>query len=215
MVVALQVDTGAALDDLRDLARGIYPPLLADKGLVAALEAQARKSPIPVRVDADGVDRLPQDIEAAVYFSVLEGLQNVAKYAQATSATRVVRAIERGAAVPRARRRPGLRSLRDRIRHGTAGHRRPTRRARRSRGGRRARRGPARPSAAASRCRRHDHARSIAERSWPWFVLAAFIAIASRRDRARRRQRRVAGCAGPVHHRVLDVRGGRRADRQP
>ena len=64
-----------------------YPPLLADKGLVAALEAQARKSPIPVTVDADGVDRLPQDIEAAVYFSVLEGLQNVAKYAQATSAS--------------------------------------------------------------------------------------------------------------------------------
>ena len=87
MVAALQVDTGAALDDLRDLARGIYPPLLADKGLVAALEAQARKSPIPVTVDADGVDRLPQDIEAAVYFSVLEGLQNVAKYAQATSAS--------------------------------------------------------------------------------------------------------------------------------
>jgi len=87
MVAALQVDTGAALDDLRDLARGIYPPLLADKGLVAALEAQARKSPILVRVEADGVDRLPQDIEAAVYFSVLEGLQNVAKYAQATSAS--------------------------------------------------------------------------------------------------------------------------------
>ena len=87
MVAGLQVDIGAALDDLRDLARGIYPPLLADKGLVAALEAQARKSPIPVRVEADGVDRLPQDIEAAVYFSVLEGLQNVAKYAQATSAT--------------------------------------------------------------------------------------------------------------------------------
>jgi len=87
MVSALQIDTGAALDDLRDLARGIYPPLLADKGLVAALEAQARKSPIPVRVEADGVDRLPQDIEAAVYFSVLEGLQNVAKYAQATSAS--------------------------------------------------------------------------------------------------------------------------------
>jgi signal transduction histidine kinase len=87
MVAALQVDTGAALDDLRDLARGIYPPLLADKGLVAALEAQARKSPVPVTVDADGVDRLPQDIEAAVYFSVLEGLQNVAKYAQATSAS--------------------------------------------------------------------------------------------------------------------------------
>ncbi len=87
MLAQIEGETQDALDDLRDLARGIYPPLLADKGLVAALEAQARKSPIPVTVDADGVDRLPQDIEAAVYFSVLEGLQNVAKYAQATSAS--------------------------------------------------------------------------------------------------------------------------------
>jgi signal transduction histidine kinase len=87
MLAQIETETQAALDDLRDLARGIYPPLLADKGLTAALEAQARKSPIPVRVEADGVDRLPQDIEAAVYFSVLEGLQNVAKYAEATSAT--------------------------------------------------------------------------------------------------------------------------------
>ncbi len=81
MVAALQVDTGAALDDLRDLARGIYPPLLADKGLVAALEAQSRKSTVPVTVRSDGVGRLPQEIETAVYFSVLEALQNVAKYA--------------------------------------------------------------------------------------------------------------------------------------
>jgi len=87
MVAALQADTGAALDDLRDLARGIYPPLLADKGLAPALEAQARKSPIPVRVDAEDIDRLPQDIEAAVYFSALEALQNTAKYADATRAT--------------------------------------------------------------------------------------------------------------------------------
>ena len=76
-----------ALEDLRDLARGIYPPLLADKGLEAALSAQARKSPVPVEVDAHGVDRFPQDVEAAVYFSTLEALQNTAKYADASRAT--------------------------------------------------------------------------------------------------------------------------------
>jgi signal transduction histidine kinase len=76
-----------ALDDLRDLARGIYPPLLADKGLAAALEAQAQKAPMPVTVDPDGVGRYPQEAEAAAYFCVLEALQNVAKYADASSVT--------------------------------------------------------------------------------------------------------------------------------
>jgi signal transduction histidine kinase len=83
----LQVRTEEALSDLRDLARGIYPPLLADKGLTAAVEAQARKSPVPVTVSADGIGRYPQEAEAAVYFSVMEALQNVAKYADATAAT--------------------------------------------------------------------------------------------------------------------------------
>ncbi len=87
MLGQIQTDTGTALDDLRDLARGIYPPLLADKGLEAALTAQARKSPVPVEVEAHGIDRFPQEIEAAVYFSALEALQNTAKYAQATHAT--------------------------------------------------------------------------------------------------------------------------------
>jgi signal transduction histidine kinase len=86
MLEELQTDTGKALEDLRDLARGIYPPLLADKGLAAALAAQARKSPIPVEVGADGIGRLPEDVEAAVYFSVLEALQNAAKYAEAQRA---------------------------------------------------------------------------------------------------------------------------------
>ncbi len=72
-----------ALEELRDLARGIYPPLLADLGLPAALEAQARKAPLPVTVEAEGIGRYPQDVEAAVYFCVLEALQNVTKYAQA------------------------------------------------------------------------------------------------------------------------------------
>jgi signal transduction histidine kinase len=86
MVSQIESETQVALEDLRDLARGIYPPLLADKGLPAALEAQARKAPVTVDVDVDGVGRLPQDVEGAVYFSVLEALQNVAKYADATRA---------------------------------------------------------------------------------------------------------------------------------
>jgi len=76
-----------AVEDLRDLARGIYPPLLADRGLGAAVEAQARRSSVPVTVEAKGVDRYPQDAEAAVYFCVLEALQNVAKYAGASGTT--------------------------------------------------------------------------------------------------------------------------------
>ncbi|HEV8596746.1 MAG TPA: histidine kinase, partial [Candidatus Dormibacteraeota bacterium] len=77
---------GGALDDLRDLARGIYPPLLADRGLVAALDAQARKAAVTTIVEAHGVERYDQQVEAAVYFCALEALQNVAKYADATSA---------------------------------------------------------------------------------------------------------------------------------
>jgi len=76
-----------ALDDLRDLARGIYPPLLADKGLAAALEAQARRAAVATTVHADGVGRYPPEVEAAVYFCALEALQNVAKYAEASSAS--------------------------------------------------------------------------------------------------------------------------------
>ena len=86
MITDLQAEASTALDDLRDLARGIYPPLLADQGLAAALDAQARRAPIPVTVDAEGIERLPRAMEAAVYFSVLEALQNTAKYADASQA---------------------------------------------------------------------------------------------------------------------------------
>jgi signal transduction histidine kinase len=85
LVAQVRDDTQQALEDLRDLARGIYPPLLADKGLAAALESQARKAVLPVTVEPDGVGRYPQDAEAAAYFCVLEALQNVAKYAEASS----------------------------------------------------------------------------------------------------------------------------------
>jgi signal transduction histidine kinase len=92
MLGELQADASGALENLRDLARGIYPPLLADLGLVAALNAQADKSPVPVTVDADGIGRFGQDTEAAVYFCCLEALQNIAKYARASSARICLRA---------------------------------------------------------------------------------------------------------------------------
>jgi signal transduction histidine kinase len=82
----LKADTDEALDTLRDLARGIYPPLLADQGLAAALDSQARKATLRVEVQADGIGRYPEDVEAAVYFCCLEALQNVQKYAAAKTA---------------------------------------------------------------------------------------------------------------------------------
>jgi signal transduction histidine kinase len=88
----LQGETQDALENLRDLARGIYPPLLADKGLAAALEAQARKVPFPVEVHPNGVARYSAEAEATAYFCVLEALQNVAKYAG--DSTAVVRLSE-------------------------------------------------------------------------------------------------------------------------
>jgi signal transduction histidine kinase len=84
MLSRIKVAAQEALDNLRDLARGIYPPLLADKGLAVALEAQARKAPIPVEVVPNGVGRYPQEAEATAYFCVLEALQNAAKYAEAS-----------------------------------------------------------------------------------------------------------------------------------
>jgi signal transduction histidine kinase len=83
LLESLQQETSDALDNLRDLARGIYPPLLADQGLPSALAAQARKAAVPVEVDSDGIGRYPQEAEAAVYFCCLEALQNIAKYADA------------------------------------------------------------------------------------------------------------------------------------
>jgi signal transduction histidine kinase len=87
MLTQIDTEIQTALDDLRDLARGIYPPLLVDKGLGAALDAQARRSPVPISIRADGLGRYAPEVEAAVYFSCLEALQNVAKYAEASSAT--------------------------------------------------------------------------------------------------------------------------------
>jgi signal transduction histidine kinase len=83
----LRAGLQAAVSELRDLAHGIYPPLLADQGLAAALRSRAGKVPLPVVVEADQVGRFPRETESAVYFCTLEALQNVSKYAGAAAAT--------------------------------------------------------------------------------------------------------------------------------
>ena len=83
MLAGLVTDVSNAVETLRELARGIYPPVLADFGLAAALRAQAARSPLPVEVAADGTGRYPPEVEAAVYFCCLEALQNAIKHAHA------------------------------------------------------------------------------------------------------------------------------------
>ena len=83
MINELRGDVQAALDELRELAHGIYPPLLRDRGLGEALLNAANRSSLPTMVSADGVQRHDTDIEAAVYFCCLEAMQNAGKYAGA------------------------------------------------------------------------------------------------------------------------------------
>jgi signal transduction histidine kinase len=80
-----------SLSELRELARGIHPAVLTDRGLEPAIQALASRAPVPVTVDADADDRLPGPVESAAYFVVSEALTNVAKYAQASQATVAVR----------------------------------------------------------------------------------------------------------------------------
>src|SRR4029077_823124 len=70
-----------AVQELRNLAHGIYPPLLMDRGLGEALSAAAGRAALPTGVEAQGIGRYPQAVEAAVYFCCLEALQNAAKHA--------------------------------------------------------------------------------------------------------------------------------------
>jgi signal transduction histidine kinase len=78
----LEGDLDGALDELRDLAHGVYPPLLADRGLDEALTTVAARSAIPVDVVVHAVGRHPPEVESAVYFCVMEALQNVHKHAE-------------------------------------------------------------------------------------------------------------------------------------
>jgi signal transduction histidine kinase len=81
MLDQLADDVKTTIQELRELAHGIYPPLLADSGLGEALRAAGSRSPLPVALVTDGVGRYSADIEAAIYFCCLEALQNAAKHA--------------------------------------------------------------------------------------------------------------------------------------
>ena len=80
-------ELGAALEELRELARGIHPAVLSDRGLDTALETLARRAPVPVELHRMPTARLPEAVELAAYFVVAEALTNVAKYASASHAT--------------------------------------------------------------------------------------------------------------------------------
>lgn len=81
----MREDVAAAMDSLRDVARGVYPKLLETGGLRPALSAQARRLPIPVKV-AVAAERLPRDVEVAIYYCCSEALQNVARHSGARRA---------------------------------------------------------------------------------------------------------------------------------
>jgi signal transduction histidine kinase len=81
MLEELRTDLQAAVQELRDLAHGIYPPLLMDRGLEAALSAALTRAALPTRFEAESVGRYPADLEAAVYFCCLEAIQNAGKHA--------------------------------------------------------------------------------------------------------------------------------------
>jgi signal transduction histidine kinase len=114
----------SALEELRELARGLHPAVLSERGLRTAIETLALRAPLPVRLGAVPTERLPEAIELAAYFVVSEALTNVAKYADATLATvsverhngRVVVAVaDDGVGGADPTRGSGLRGLADRM----------------------------------------------------------------------------------------------------
>ncbi|MFB4306301.1 sensor histidine kinase [Actinomadura sp. GTD37] len=120
-----QAHTGTkeAISELRDLARGIYPAILTDRGLDPALSGLAGRAPVPVEVEVDLPERPPAAVESIAYFIVAESLANVAKYARATQVSVrvaredrwvVVEIIDNGAGGAVARPGGGLAGLADR-----------------------------------------------------------------------------------------------------
>ena len=84
VLAQLETDAGEAIKAVREFSGGVYPPLLEAEGLVVAITQQTQKAAFPVAVEAGGLGRYLREIEAAVYFTILEALQNIAKYADAS-----------------------------------------------------------------------------------------------------------------------------------
>jgi signal transduction histidine kinase len=124
IVAAAQDQLAQGLDELRELARGIHPAVLTDRGLGPALEALANRAPLPVELAELPGERLAGPVEAAAYYVVAEAVTNVAKYARASHVTVSVRRANGNATVTvaddgiggaDASRGTGLRGLADRI----------------------------------------------------------------------------------------------------
>ena len=119
-----QEELQTSLAELRELARGIHPAVLTERGLAPALDSLVARAPVPVTVDARADGRLPGPVESAAYFVVSEALANVAKYAQATQAAVTVErsnghvtieVSDDGVGGADAGRGSGLRGLEDRL----------------------------------------------------------------------------------------------------
>ena len=121
---AAALDLTQAIEELRELARGIHPAILTERGLGPALEVLASRAPLRVEIENELAERLPPPVEAAAYYVVAESLTNVAKYAEA-SLVRVrvgrdgdcsrVEVVDDGVGGADASRGSGLRGLADRV----------------------------------------------------------------------------------------------------
>ncbi len=122
----LGAQTDLAIDELRLLAQGVYPSLLADLGLTAALQGLALHNPLPVRVAAHGISRYAMEVESAVYFTCVEAVQNAMKHATGATAVWIDLAESHGmlhfevrddgaGMPPHTRSGQGMRNMRDRI----------------------------------------------------------------------------------------------------
>ena len=119
-----------ALEELTEIARGIHPAILAERGLAPALKTLARRSPIPVDLQVRAGERLPEPVEVSAYYVVAEALTNAAKHSRASAVSVEVevageRPARRGARRRRRRRRPGPRHRPGRAEGPCGGARRP------------------------------------------------------------------------------------------
>ena len=180
MLEQIGPDLQDAVQELRNLAHGIYPPLLMDRGLARGAPAAAGRAALPTGVDADGIGRYPQEVEAAVYFCCLEALQNAGKHAGDGAQAMITVREDEGALLfevaddgaglrPRDRRAP-----RPRLRE----HERPGRRDRRQHHRRLGARGAAPRSAAASRSRLNVTRRAVSRRRTDPGMAAALPEVA-------------------------------------
>jgi signal transduction histidine kinase len=124
LLSAAKLELDVALEELRELARGIHPAVLTERGLGPALESLADRAVLPVELDIPLDGRLPKRVEAAAYYVVSEALANVAKYAQASEVNvrvahdhglAVVEVVDDGVGGADPQRGSGLRGLNDRI----------------------------------------------------------------------------------------------------